>query len=219
MIWSRARPSADVRLLLDSERQIVVLPAAARARALSRARAALAAGAATRPAPSRALSGARWAAAGLTCFAMTAVGATAYEVGLRARRTALAVGPSPPADPPAPHWAAGDEPLLDLPAAPAREAKPTKSRTGAGRLERQLIERARAAVAREDFADAIHLLTEHRRRFRAGRLVEEREALRVKALAGLGRRDDARHAAAEFEVRFPDSPLLPTIRQMPDSAR
>jgi Tfp pilus assembly protein PilF len=82
----------------------------------------------------------------------------------------------------------------------------------------RLLQEARAAVAREDFAPAMQLLAEHARRFKRGRLAEEREALRVKALAGLGRHDDARRAAAEFEANFPRSPLLQTVRQMPDSA-
>ena len=43
---------------------------------------------------------------------------------------------------------------------------------------------------------------------------EEREALHVKALAGLGRRDEARRAAAAFEDRFPRSVLLPAVRQI-----
>ena len=50
-----------------------------------------------------------------------------------------------------------------------------------------------------------------------GRLTEEREALRVRVLAGLGRDDDARHVAADFESNFPHSPLLRTVSQMPDS--
>jgi hypothetical protein len=47
--------------------------------------------------------------------------------------------------------------------------------------------------------------------------VEEREALRVKSLVGLGRRSAARRAAAEFEANFPRSPLLPTVSEMLDS--
>jgi hypothetical protein len=73
------------------------------------------------------------------------------------------------------------------------------------------------AVARKDFASAIRLLEEHARRFGTGQLAEEREALRVRALAGLGRDTDARRAAADFEERFPRSPLLSTVEQMPDS--
>src|SRR3954453_17227573 len=67
MIWSNAKLSPEVCSLLDSERGIAVLPAAARGRAVSRARAALAATVATqarRPLPSRATSSVRWAAAG-----------------------------------------------------------------------------------------------------------------------------------------------------------
>jgi hypothetical protein len=58
---------------------------------------------------------------------------------------------------------------------------------------------------------------QHARRFKTGRLVEEREALRVKALAGLGRTEEARRAAAAFRARFPRSVLLPAVSQMPAS--
>jgi hypothetical protein len=58
-------------------------------------------------------------------------------------------------------------------------------------------------------------IVEHARRFKNGRLAEEREALRVKALVGLGRTHDARRAAAAFEARFPNSVLLPAVNQMP----
>ena len=84
-------------------------------------------------------------------------------------------------------------------------------------MELRLLQQARAAVAREDFLLAIQLLAEHARRFKTGRLVEEREALRVKSLAGLGRRGAARRAAADFEANFPRSPLLPTVSEMLDS--
>ena len=72
-------------------------------------------------------------------------------------------------------------------------------------------------MAREDFPLAIQLLAEHARRFKTGRLVEEREALRIKSLVGLGRRGAARRAAADFEANFPRSPLLPTVSEMLDS--
>jgi len=74
---------------------------------------------------------------------------------------------------------------------------------------------ARSAVARQDFGAALGLLTEHARRFKEGRLAEEREALRVRALAGLGRTEEARRAAGQFQARFPRSVLLPAVRQMP----
>ena len=81
-------------------------------------------------------------------------------------------------------------------------------------MELRLLEQARAAVASEDFVRAKELLAEHTRRFRTGWMVEEREALRIKSLAGLGRRGEARRATAQFEANFPRSPLLPAVRQM-----
>jgi hypothetical protein len=77
-----------------------------------------------------------------------------------------------------------------------------------------LLGQARAAVLREDFAAALPPLAEHARRFRNGRLAEEREALRVKALAGLGRDHEAARAAAAFEARFPRSPLISAVNRI-----
>lgn len=91
---------------------------------------------------------------------------------------------------------------------PVLEGNPTGSGAGGVRVELRLLQQARAAMAREDFVLAIQLLAEHARRFRAGRLVEEREALRVRSLAGLGRHGAARRAAADFEATLPRSPLL-----------
>jgi hypothetical protein len=217
VIWSSAELSPDVRSLLDRERSIAVLSAAARARALSRARAALAAAVATRSLPSRKSSAVRWAAAaGLACMTTVAAGAAAYRMGVRARPIAPPVAASLAESPP-PHWSAGDEPLLDPLAAPVYAARPARSGAGAVRVELRLLEQARAAVSREDFVRAIELLAEHARRFRTGRLVEEREALRIKSLAGLGRRTEARRAVTQFEANFPRSPLLPAVRQMVDS--
>jgi hypothetical protein len=210
--------SPDVRSLLERERSIAVLPAAARARALSRARAALATGVATRSLTPRAPSTVRWAAAaGLACMASVASGAAAYMLGVRARPSAPPVVASPPKESPPPHGSAGDEPLLGLLAAPMRETSPAHAGAGAVRVEMRLLEQARVAFGREDFVRAIELLAEHARRFRKGRLVEEREALRIKSLAGLGRRTDARRAATQFEENFPRSPLLSAIRQIRDS--
>jgi hypothetical protein len=218
MSWSDTKLPPEVLLLLDRERLIAILPAAARARALSRARVSLIAGVAAGPIPSGGSPTARWAAAvGLVCVATVAVGAAAYELGVRAAPTATVVARLPPADLFPPHCRAGARPTFDPPAAPVLAGgKPSAG--GAVRAEMRLLQEARAAVAREDFAPAMQLLAEHARRFKRGRLAEEREALRVKALAGLGRHDDARRAAAEFEANFPRSPLLQTVRQMPDSA-
>ena len=85
---------------------------------------------------------------------------------------------------------------------------------GAARAELRLLRQARAAVAREDHAAALPFLAEHVRRFKNGRLAEEREALRVKALAGAGRLDEAQIAAAAFRARFSRSVLLPVVSQL-----
>jgi hypothetical protein len=57
-------------------------------------------------------------------------------------------------------------------------------------------------------------IAEHARKFKDGRLSEEREALRVKALAGLGRSGEARRAANSFRARFPRSVLLSAVNKM-----
>ena len=218
MIWSKAKLSPEVRSLLDHERQVAVLPAAAHARALSRARAALAAGVATRQVSSRAPSALRWAAAvGLACVATVAAGAAAYTIGVRARPATPPVSAAPLMESPAPRRSAGEDATLDLHRAPVLDEKPSRPKAGAARVELRLLQQARAAVAGEDFLLAIQLLSEHAHRFKTGRLVEEREALRVKSLAGLGRRGAARRAAADFEANFPRSPLLPTVSEMLDS--
>jgi hypothetical protein len=91
------------------------------------------------------------------------------------------------------------------------------SQADAVRAELRLLRQAHAAVARQDFAAALTPIAQHTRQFRDGRLAEEREALRVKALAGLGRTEEARRAAAAFEARFPLSVLLPAVSRMPAS--
>jgi hypothetical protein len=78
-------------------------------------------------------------------------------------------------------------------------------------LELGLLQRARAAVLSHKFSSALDAIAEHQQRFPAGRFQEEREALRVKALAGLGRNDEARIAAERFRERFPRSVLSTRI--------
>jgi len=85
--------------------------------------------------------------------------------------------------------------------------------------ELQLLRTARQAVTRGDFAGALAIISEHVRRFRNGGLVEEREALRVKSLTGLGRREEAQRAAAAFHARFPHSVFLATFQRMKEADR
>jgi hypothetical protein len=226
MIRFGGKLSPEVRALLDRERTIPPQPASVRARALARARAASAsASKPAAPVSAGALSGRRWAAAAaLLCILGAAVGAAAYQIRFRlaplpSNRVAgstvrgaapvLALSSSPVADP-----------VDDSVPRPVRAAVPSttaiawRSKAEAGREELRLLRQARAAVARNDFAAALPPLIEHARRFKDGSLAEEREALRVKALAGLGRLDEARREAAAFGARFPRSVLLPAVHQM-----
>jgi hypothetical protein len=166
-------------------------------------------------------------ATALACAASVAAAATAYEIGSHRQRTA---GSSPaipsagavtaparltlPASltPPAPPAATN---ALPSPAPAPTTTSPSKGlRNEPGPEELQLLRLARAAVARQDFAAALVPIGEHARRFTNGRLTEEREALRVRALSGLGRTEDARRAANAFESRFPRSVLLPAVSHM-----
>jgi hypothetical protein len=97
--------------------------------------------------------------------------------------------------------------------APAPRGSAAADASDADALELGLLQRARASVAASEFSAALQLLAEHQRRFPAGRLREEREALRIKALAGLGRDDEARRAAERFRERFPRSVLSSRIEE------
>jgi len=80
--------------------------------------------------------------------------------------------------------------------------------------ELRVLEPARSALARGDFNSALAAIAKHEGRFPAGKLAEEREALRVKALLGLGHDDAARAAAADFRHAFPGSALLPSVEAL-----
>jgi hypothetical protein len=213
--------SPEVRALLDHERELTPLPATVRARALARARAALVAGV-DRPVAAVPLRHPhRWAvAAAVICLLGGAVGAAAYQF-----RAYISPAPAPEVRPaaspvktivaPPPVVAAPvAEVVEEAPAAPEPTAAKPMSRADATRAELRLLRQARAAVAREEYAAALPPIAEHARKFKGGRLSEEREALRVKALAGLGRSDEARRAAAAFRARFPRSVLLSAVNKM-----
>jgi hypothetical protein len=73
--------------------------------------------------------------------------------------------------------------------------------------EDALIDAAREALARGIPAEALAATDEHARRYPAGALTEEREALAIQALVALGRRREAGNRAGEFRKRWPDSLL------------
>ncbi len=77
--------------------------------------------------------------------------------------------------------------------------------------ERALLDLARSALEREDAASALAATDKHERAYANGILVQEREAMAIRALVMLGRAGEARARAVHFRKRFPDSVLLPTI--------
>ncbi len=77
--------------------------------------------------------------------------------------------------------------------------------------ERTLLDVARGAIEREDGAAALAATAEHERKYPRGVLVQEREAMAVRALALLGRMTEARARVEAFRERFPDSMLLPAL--------
>lgn len=221
--------------LLAQERDYGPSPEMVRARLLARARQAMSAP--KIPVSERHVA---WpvrrmlyaAAAGLV---LVAGGAAAYE---------LLAHPSPPAsppprdvpprahlakvtapeqmEPPAPETAPA--PVEPAPLASPPEAEPTHRASAAGKSEARLKEirllvRARQADARRDYATVLSVAAEHERSFPAGRLSEERQVLRVKALVGLGWADEARRVGANFRRQFPHSVLRQTVDEMLASIR
>jgi hypothetical protein len=102
-------------------------------------------------------------------------------------------------------------------AAPASEAKAPASpshKVADAFEELRLLDRARQSDVRGDYVSVLAIANNHARNYPDGRLVEEREVLRLKALVSLGRSRDARHAAGDFRRQFPRSVLLPTVEAM-----
>lgn len=220
----------ETQALLAHERVPPALPDDVRARLLSRANAAVLEGPpALQPAAARGLFGkplVLGAAAAVVAAAIVAAVAWRAEPvpngpvttasvpsALPSAVPAPTLAPSAVVTPPAPSAISTFE---ELPTAKARSS--ASSREANGLDEIQLLARARKDDARRDYASVLSALSEHERSFPAGRLSEEREVLRVKALVGLGRTEEARRAAAKFRRRFPRSVLLDTVEQMLPSA-
>jgi hypothetical protein len=84
--------------------------------------------------------------------------------------------------------------------------------------ERRLLEDARRALGSSP-ATALEKIEAHERAHPRGQLVEERESLRIRALAAAGRGDEARARAARFRARYPQSLFLPAIDHTLQSLR
>jgi hypothetical protein len=209
------------------------VPPEVRARALARARAVVAAGgvlpvASPAPGPAPAISAPRGrrrfriALAASLAIACSAVGAVAALHGRRVQAPPETLPKSAPPMPSAPVTMVGPAPAALAPpaepsAAPSRSARST-TREDPFTAELELLQRAHAAYTRRDFSVALTLVGEHARRYPKGHLAEQREALRVRSLAGAGRTDEAHRAAAAFALQFPRSVLLSRMGPGSDSA-
>jgi len=225
--------SPEIESLLASERVLVREPEEVRSRAVLRAQAAL-------PRRRQAYFAGRWPSgsrktlivAAAASLVLIALGALAFQSMYRATLKVAAepIAAEPKLSPMAPSTASplsgstgpvvsGPTAAVGGPPEPSSnsrvvESSRTATDSGAYALELRLLQRAHQAVARNDFASALATIAEHERRFASGRLIEEREALRVKALVGLGRSAEARRTAALFRERFPRSILVRRIDDM-----
>ena len=119
-----------------------------------------------------------------------------------------AVVPAPENSPPPPKPSAASRSEVKRKPAPS----PLSEAPAPGR-DWTLLEAARASNAVGHYGDALSSVTEHARQYPDSQFEQERQALRIQALVGLGRRDEARALARSFEQRFPESILLEGIRQ------
>ena len=208
--------SPDVEELLEPHRKVLPLPPTVEERAWARAAAAAA--------PEQRQLRPRWLlAAAVLSVVVLGTAAFAGHLWLKSRS---AQAPVPPpsgnlhaAQVVAPSLVSQIAPPTPTPEAPAATPALGRPRGPSGKnAELRLLRPARAALSRGDFADALSLTSEHARRFPSGSMVEEREALRVKSLAGLGRGLEAQRAANAFHARFPRSVLLSTFDRMAEPA-
>ncbi|MES1208369.1 MAG: hypothetical protein ABUS79_20725 [Pseudomonadota bacterium] len=207
-----------MRALIERGREVRPAPDLVRARALLRARAVLVAGRPWASAESayRRARRLRFATAALLVMAG---GALATAVGYAFARDGGQANTFDDREAPAAPTSGGQR--RDLRAPAPKSGRAAKSMRAArspvtlqpGDAELHLLRRAEAAYVRGDQRATLALVSEHAQRFPYGRLAEERDALRVQALAECGRPEAARRAAAAFAARYPRSVLLPQMEK------
>ncbi|HVT07560.1 MAG TPA: hypothetical protein VHO67_08885 [Polyangia bacterium] len=203
--------------LIERGREVRPAPDLVRARALLRARAAVLAG---RPLATAdwALRRARRVRVAVAALLMMTGGAVATAVGYALPRDAGATNAFDDRAPArAPTTGLGRRDVHGSPKAgrSAKSARGARSSVALqpGEAELRLLRRAEAAYVRGDQRTTLALVSDHAQRFPDGRLAEERDALRVQALAESGRPQAARRAAAAFAARYPHSVLLPQMEK------
>jgi len=221
----------DIEWLLAVERELVPEPDDVRNRAIRRARASVPRILQLRPTtsvpsrPPRLKLGRAAAAAVVLTSLCAAAFYTGYQIKTHASSSPApvltaprpVVAPKSSVAPPESVPVVQQEPVtLTPPPGRAKSAASAKisAEEDAYAMELRVLQPAQQAVARQDFVSALATIREHQRRFPSGKLAEEREALRVKALLGLGRFQEARRAGAAFRTHFPHSALLGRIDAM-----
>ncbi len=208
-----------VNAVIERGRQIRRAPDVVRARLLARARASVVSGEAApsfvlAPPLPRVRMGVRLAVAAIVLMAFGAGAAAALHARAVPSEEAAPVFVPSPASPavlaPPPEIIIPPRHTASRPAHPHRLSSPQESYAA----EVALLQRAQSEYAIRAFANALVLVSEHAHRFPNGRLAEEREALRVRSLAGSHRGDEARRALVTFERRFPRSVLLPRLQEV-----
>jgi hypothetical protein len=120
--------------------------------------------------------------------------------------------PTSPAPPPVPAPpTSAPAPPESVPALARRAASVASAPIDTLAAERSLLDEARRRLAAGEADAALDRLAEHDRRFPHPRLEEEREALRVEALAAAGKTADARAHARAFHDRWPTSVYGPAV--------
>jgi hypothetical protein len=201
-----------LQALLAAERRAPAPPAPRKARVLARLEPMVAAGpgGATEAPPPHGVSTLSSSKLVLLASMACAIGVGgAVAPGHGSAISALASRlPPPVAQAPAP------SPVIPPPAPPARTSphRPSTRKPAAAtpdlaslRAEAAILEHARGALAAGDPSAALATLAEAERRFPRAFLLEEREALWIRALAGNGQHEAARARAAAFHRRFPTS--------------
>jgi hypothetical protein len=108
------------------------------------------------------------------------------------------VSKTPPSD--------ADE-VVETPALEPSPSKPAPAGRGPEKSnadELPLLQQARAALRREP-AKALTLVRRHEQEFPNSRYAQEREVIRIEALRGLGKDDEADRLGEDFNRRFPGS--------------
>lgn len=90
----------------------------------------------------------------------------------------------------------------------ALQVPPSLTKAASLREERRLLDLARDAIVRGEPGEALGPTATHAARFPHGVLAEERDALRIRALARLGRLGEARDLLAHLRTTHPHSFLI-----------